>query len=330
MSSPLVDEYARVLEGLEGSDFQDEVSARMATVIIGFQTIPAKPHGDAGLDGLSHNGRHAYCCYGMEHNGFRDNKSREQAIVRKFSADLLRLFELEVKDETLAHKDTYELPTILAKDKQVLHITLVSNWFESHRVIGRLLTKLNEYKEASRCRYVSPNVTLTIVGPHQLANQHAVDQVTIARATARGFVDRVREHARDFDIADTMNFDRKMDVLRQLVPSQKEAVEAVAQGLRDNWKTSLAFERELVETLPDLHSALEAARNQIRTRVSELMVSGQQPWRELPKAEKLSYEILELDFGSMYGSILPALSSGEIARLIGECPIGWRNAGAGQ
>ena len=327
MSSPLIDEYARVLHGLEGSEFQAEVNARMATVIVGFQTIPAKPQGDGGLDGLSHNGTHAYCCYGMEHNGFQDDRSRVEAIVRKFSGDLRRLFELEVKDQALVHKDTPELPTILGTDQQLLHINLVSNWFESHRVIGRLVTRLKQYKKASLCRYVSPDVTLTIMGPAELANRHAVDQVTIARATARGFVDRVQEGAKDLDITDPMDFDLKMDILRQLVPGQLLAVDAIATGLRANWRTALAFERELVETVPDLHRALESARSQILTRVSELMIAAQHPWRELPNAEKLSYSILEGDFGEMYGSILTRVSSGEIARLIGECPVGWRRAG---
>ena len=59
-------------------------------MLIGFQTIPSKPHGDAGLDGLSHNGTRGYCCYGLEHNGFKNNKSRERAIVKKFAGDLRR------------------------------------------------------------------------------------------------------------------------------------------------------------------------------------------------------------------------------------------------
>ena len=84
MPTPLVDEYARVLQGLEGLDFQAEVNARMTTVIVGFQTIPTTPRGDAGLDGLSHNGTHAYCCYGMTHNSFQDNRSLEKAVVKKF------------------------------------------------------------------------------------------------------------------------------------------------------------------------------------------------------------------------------------------------------
>ena len=142
MQTTLTEEYARALESLEGVEFQAEVNARLAKVLIGFQTIPSKPHGDAGLDGLSHNGTHGYCCYGMEHNSFRDNRSREQAVVKKFAGDLRRLFELEVKDGVLIHKATPELATILSPTQRLQHVDLNTNWFESHRVIGPLATKL--------------------------------------------------------------------------------------------------------------------------------------------------------------------------------------------
>ena len=101
MPITLTEEYSRALAALEGAEFQAEVTARLATVIIGFQTIPSKPHGDAGLDGLSHNGTRGYCCYGLEHNGFKNNRSREQAVIKKFAGDLRRLFELETKGSTL-------------------------------------------------------------------------------------------------------------------------------------------------------------------------------------------------------------------------------------
>ena len=330
MPTSLIDEYARVLQGLEGQEFQSEVTARLATVIVGFQTIPATPQGDAGLDGLSHNGTHAYCCYGMAHNGFQDNSSREQAVVKKFSGDLRRLFELEVKARALVHKDTSELPTILASNQKLVHINLVSNWFGSHRVVGPLMTRFNKYKTISLSRYVSPAATLTIMGPSQLANCYAVDEVTIARATARAFVDRVHEAAKEHDIADPMDFDVKMDILRQLLPGHQSAVDGVAEGLRANWRTALAFERELADTVPDFHRALESARIQILTKVSELMITAQHPWKELLRAEELSHDVLASNFGKLYGPILPKVSSGEIARLIGECPVGWRKAGEEQ
>ena len=81
MANTLIEEYARTLAALEGDDFQLEVSARLRGVIIGFQNVPARPQGDAGLDAFSHNGEHGYCCYGPEHDAFKTNQSRETGMT---------------------------------------------------------------------------------------------------------------------------------------------------------------------------------------------------------------------------------------------------------
>ena len=60
-----VDAYATTLASLTGNAFQAEVCARLQSAVLGFQTIPSKPHGDAGLDGFSHVGTQGYCCYGL-------------------------------------------------------------------------------------------------------------------------------------------------------------------------------------------------------------------------------------------------------------------------
>jgi hypothetical protein len=43
-----VDAYATTLASLTGNAFQAEVCARLQSVVLGFQTIPSKPLGDAG------------------------------------------------------------------------------------------------------------------------------------------------------------------------------------------------------------------------------------------------------------------------------------------
>jgi hypothetical protein len=43
----LIAEYAASLKALSGDDFEAEVCARLQTFIAGFQTVPAKPMGDA-------------------------------------------------------------------------------------------------------------------------------------------------------------------------------------------------------------------------------------------------------------------------------------------
>ena len=196
MPNTLTQQYSRALAGLEGAEFQAEVNTRLATMIIGFQTIPSKPHGDAGLDGLSHNGTRGYCCYGLEHNGFKDNRSREQAVVKKFAGDLRRVFELETRGSALVHKATQELSTILAPGQKLRHFELITNWFESHRVIGPLAAKLEEYKKVSQCQFVRPDASAVVIGPAELADRYAVDEVTILRASQRGFIRRVQEVAK--------------------------------------------------------------------------------------------------------------------------------------
>lgn len=59
-------QYARKLGHLSGDPFEDEIVIALQQTIVGFQRVPDKPHGDGGLDGISHNFTRAYCCYGLE------------------------------------------------------------------------------------------------------------------------------------------------------------------------------------------------------------------------------------------------------------------------
>ena len=81
------------------------------------------------------------------------------------------------------------------------------------------------------------------------------------------------------------------------------------------------------DTLPDMHRALEDDRKHILKRVSELMLVSKEPWAELGRAGAIAEEILGQDFGRLYGPLVRDVSSGEIARLIGECPVGWEKPG---
>jgi hypothetical protein len=87
---------------------------------------------------------------------------------------------------------------------------------------------------------------------------------------------------------------------------------------------ALAFERELDETVPTLHEALEDGRRDILVRVSELMLASPEPWTQLGNAHDTAQQILERAFGRAHSELLPHVSHGEIARLIGECPVNWK------
>jgi hypothetical protein len=53
------------------------------------------------------------------------------------------------------------------------------------------------------------------------------------------------------------------------------------------------------------------------------MLASSEPWTQLLQAVTISDEILVKSFGSQFGELILDVSSGEIARLIGDCPIGW-------
>ncbi|HEY3441622.1 MAG TPA: hypothetical protein VGK29_12745 [Paludibaculum sp.] len=319
----LVQEYAQSLAALTGNEFQCEVCARLQSAILGFQTIPAKPQGDAGLDGFSHNGQRGYCCYGPEHDEFKTAKQRENAIVDKFKSDLRRLCELDFNKKKLVCIESQEMATILPDGCKLMHITLLVNWFESHRILNPLFSAFNEYKTTSVCRYVEAGASLNVLGPKELANAHAVDESTILRARQRVFAQRVQHAAQNVKISDPKDFDSKMATLREIRPDQVAAINGLAEQFRTDWKMSLAFERELDETAPTLHLQLEENRRRILRDVSQLMIGAPEPWKELGKASGIAKEILDCDFGKLCGSIVHDVSSGEIARLIGECPVGW-------
>jgi hypothetical protein len=314
-------EYEKSLASLSGDSFQSEVSLRLGKFIDGFQTIPAHPQGDAGLDAISHYGERAYCCYGLEHDEFKTPSERVKAIIKKFKGDLLKLFEL--KGKKLAQVENKELGTILPDGTTIKHIFLICNWFNSHQVLGPLLTAVQEYRKASKCRYVDVGVTVVVMGPKQLAIQYAVDEQTIARVRHRTLVKNVEKKAKDKTLAGTEKFDKKMAALKLILPGQDQAIGDVEQDLRQGWRVALTFEEELNDTLPDQHRSFEADRRRIRGDVSALMLGTNEPWKELPKTKQLAREILEKDFGNVFGMLLLDVSSGEIARLIGECNIKW-------
>jgi hypothetical protein len=319
----LIAEYAASLAALSGDDFQAEVCARLQMFIAGFQTVPAKPQGDAGLDAIADHGRRAYCCYGPEHDVFKTPKKRVDAIVTKFSSDLRRIYELDLEKGLLVFSESPEMPTILPDGRQIEHIELLVNWFESHRVIGPILTAAEVYQKASKCRYATKDAKVVVVGPKDLANRYAVDEITITRARQRVFLQKVQAKAQTVVVGSTAKFDEKKDALKQIIPGKEAQIDQLWETLQSCWRMSLAFEQELADTLPNLHRDLETNRSRILKRVLTLMINTAEPWTQLDNATQIATEILQKDFDRLYGALIEDVSSGEIARLIGECPIGW-------
>jgi len=323
----LVQRYAQTLSELSGKDFQGEVCARFQAVILSFQSIPSNPHGDAGLDGFSHDGEHGYCCYGPEHDAFKKPKDREKAIVKKFASDLRRLFELDFKSKKLIQITNAEMATILPTGRSLKHIKLLVNWFDSHRILNPISDAVAEYKAASACKYVDPSASVVVMGPKELASWYAVDEATILRATQVNLLKQVTAEAATVTIDNATDFDAKMDLLLQIKPSQAQAIAEMKKRFLEDWRMALAFARNIDGRLPTHHFALEQHRARILQKVAQLMIESEKCWAELGRANEIATVVLAPDFNSFGTSLLETISSGEIARLIGECPIGWELPG---
>lgn len=317
-------EYARALSQLTGDAFQEEVCERLGKAILSFQSIPRKPQGDGGLDGISHDWEHAYCCYGPEHDAAKTAKERTHAIVHKFKSDLRKLFELDMDGTKIVQIENKEIATIVPDGTTLKHIKLIVNWFESHRIIGPIGTAVKKYRKESCCKYVDVAASVVIWGPTELATAYPVDESTILRSRHRAFLKEVQTEADRVAIQNPSDFDAKMASLATIcAPHQVPAIALMKEQFLADWRTALAFEQKLDGTLPTLRRALEDNRRRIAHKVSQLMAASERSHAELAHAEEIARQVLAHDFGTFGPELLEAISSGEVARLIGECPIGW-------
>ncbi len=233
-------EYERALSRLTGAAFQEEVSVRLATNILGFQDVPRKPHGDGGLDGLSHDAERAYCCYGPEFDNFKTAKALTADIVEKFKGDLCKLFELVMDNRKVVQGRNKEIATILPDGTTLKHITLIVNWFESHRIIGPIGTALKKYRMASCCRYVDQAASVVIWGPKHLATQFPVDETTILRSQHAKTLKEMQSAAQLIAINDPSKFDAKMSALIKLcAPFQADAISSLKETFLADWRMAL-------------------------------------------------------------------------------------------
>lgn len=322
---PSVSEYAKCLSELTASVFETEACIRLEHTVSGFQRVPAKPQGDGGLDGFSHWGQRAYCCYGPIPNTFKKPKDLEADIIGKFSADIRRLCELETAKKKLVYKENTALLSILPSGVQITEILLICNWFESHKIIGPIHTALADCVQVSKCKFVSAQATVQIIGPLEFAQRFYADELALFALQSRVMVNKVKASAGALAVLPPQGFDSKIATLKLIRPDRESTIDGMAESLRHDWRMNLAFEQELDETLPDLHRALQDSRRRILTRVNQRMLSSTEPWNELREMADEAREILKVEFGA-YAGMIDDVSSGEIARLIGICPIDWEKS----
>jgi hypothetical protein len=321
--------YEKQLGSLEGTEFEEEFCFRMQTLVSDFQRIPAKPQGDGGLDGLSHNQQTAYCCYGPEQTPDKSKKTGalKEAIVKKFKGDLRRIFELETYGRgRLRDAPNSQLEAIMGEGKRILTVYLVVSWFESHRLIGPLNTAFSRFKQASNCRFVDPDATLTIWGPKDLASRGSLDEHTIFRMENRMLFDEMRKaDANGLPDGAAGDFDAKFGYLKRRRPERSEQIDLLAKDFRSSWAAAVALDNHLAATSVALHESLEITRRDAATS-ARLKSMGSDEAPEL--IEAVREEVLDRlsgNLGQRLGVMATRVADGLVAGLIGECPLDWRS-----
>jgi hypothetical protein len=326
-AKPEKSEYEKLLGGLEGDAFQDEVCARLASLIADFQRIPPKPSGDGGLDGLSHGHTVAYCCYGPEQEPFKViTKGLKDDIIAKFRSDLRKICELTTgPTNRLKRTKSVALPDIIAKGVKIKHIYLISSWFESHKIIGPLSTSFALFKKRSAQRFVDTDATVTIWGPKDLANRGAVDEHAMFRIEERALMARVRAATSAGVMPSSVaDFDAKFEDLRKRGPALAAKVDELAKYFRKAWSMAIAIDNELASTSVSLHEALEDAREQSAVSAQLKSATKAEPFALVGEMRQEVTTRLGQNFGARLGTMTSKIADGEVGRLIGECHLDWR------
>jgi hypothetical protein len=329
-------EFAQRLGTLEGQDFQDEVCRFLRRSLRDFQDIPAKPQGDGGLDGLSHDFTVAYFCYGPEQEPSKV-KARGLAndIIDKFRGDLRHVFELVAKgrgaNTKLVHSPNTELPTILPLGRKINLVRLIVSVFDTHRVLAPLRKAFDDCKAASKCAYLESTAGMTIWGPKELATVGAVDDTTILRLEQRVLLKRVTAvlaapPSTNTTPPPTSDFDAKFDWIEANAKPKPGAVDRLRAHFMQRWLESIAVDNDFANNAIALHQALSGAREDA-TVDAELESSNQtQPVTLIQVMRQKLLERLEQYLGTrLPPDLIGRLADGELARLVGECPVDWRS-----
>lgn len=330
MTENQVDAYVKALSVLEGSAFQAAIVRRLLVALNHFEAVPDKPQGDGAADGLSHKKTRAYCCYGLSYDAAKTPAQRSKEIVRKFSLDLLRLFELERDGKTkLVHRENSKLLDIYgavpSTAERISHISLIANWFESNTILGPLHQNVKKFKAASQCRWVSEDADVVLRGPKEFVAQYGVDEATMLWMRHGDLFDQIEQEAPTVTVTHGPSFDSKMEAAEAFVPGFEDEVRELASSLRADWQRAIAFERKIADRLPTLHRALERGRRQLKARV--LTSTPGNPWQTITDSQRTGEEILTADFAGQYGpGFVRDLASGEVARFVGVCTINWKGA----
>ncbi|HXK18599.1 MAG TPA: hypothetical protein VNG33_12390 [Polyangiaceae bacterium] len=328
-------EFVRMLGQLEKDAFQDAVCRFLRGCISDFQDIPTKPQGDASLDGHSDGQTIVYCCYGPEQEPFKKNtKGLKSDIIKKFRGDLSGIFEVVVRGKGNARKiveaPNKEMATVLAPGKKITLIRLIVSVFETHQILSPLNGTFEEFRAASKRQYVADDVKMTLWGPKQLLGLGPVDDLTILRfqeAEMLRRVDAAMSGGGTTPLPTASDFEAKFDALAQGLKGNPEKVERLRKHFRQQWSRAIELENDLANNAVVLHRALSRARERAAVDADLASGRGLNAMQLLAEMRDTIGTRLDEQTGVRFPpEVRLQVADGEVGRLIGECPIDWRES----
>ncbi|WP_375758676.1 hypothetical protein [Corallococcus exercitus] len=331
---PICDEYARRLATLEGDDFQLEVCTLLGRNFFGFQSIPDKPGGDGGLDGLSHNHTIGYCCYGPEISGAGASPTDiKNKVLAKFYSDLRRILELDFppnakKGTKPVHAENKKLGSIVRPGTKITQINLCCSWFEDNTIIGLLNATFEEYKKLSKLTYVAQSCALTFQGPREIATCYAVDDHALLRLEQPDLVKILNQKPNQATQLppDLSAFEEKMQVLANAYPQKKNRVDELRKRLLEDWSESLQIAEGLNNTAPNIYKKYEKLiKAEANKALEQSMTAEPEDFNKILSGFREAIAVRLKEELRFPQEEVQNVANQITARLVGECPIDWRS-----
>ena len=321
---------AERLRKLEGDAFQQAIVVALGLNVGDFQTIPDKPSGDGGVDGLSHGQSIAYCCYGPELAvaGLTPGEIAKR-IVKKFDKDLQRILEVKRGKTGCIKKTNDQLAAVMGKQRKIGTVQLISSWFEDHTIIGKLTNIYDDLVQHSDKRFVSASCSVVIAGPNEIAAKFYVDDRLLLAIEQPEVLKILDDSAsQPAPPPQQADFDAKFAALAAKHPGRTKEIAALRDNFLADWSRHLARIQNLADKFPHYHrrvvAFVEAVINQARikslgktaTEATNLIADVGEELRK--RAEVELQDVLPPAYHQKF-------TDGALAALIGECPVDWRS-----
>lgn len=327
--------YIIELSALSGNEFQDEVATLFSYNFGDYHFITTLPSGDGGIDGLYAKSSIMIFCYGLKKAELRKtNKQIKDAIIKKFTSDLMRVLELKKtgkgKNVQYSHNPNPQLQGIMRGAEKVTHIKFICNWNEDNSIIGDLRKKFKLLIKKSNKNFVDTNCDCTFLGPKEVVSLCKPTKKNITQLRYPGFVKALSNAQENYETCknDNTKMDEKFTYLFQnfgQTPKKQEKIAELKERMENFWMRDVVFKQNISVDSKFVSKELEIIRQSVLAELDEEFL-------DLTKTPK---QLLDFYRASVKRKVHEAFPRWDIERVnsivemmissfIGECPLDWR------